>query len=164
MSFLGGSWGMNRSAEQTNHPRTALRFTRFVCPALRFIPHEPTKKDTHSLNKVKTTYNCQPERLTSQSKRLTATELSALELTAPSWSLKGFNVTNDTKGFILHRYLQSGDIIGFGIYRFYRRNKKVIKCVIRATFILSAPEQEQLPSGNSSCFGADKMTVALIPI
>ena len=117
-----------------------------------------------SLYKVKTIYNCQPERLTSQSKRLTATELSALELTAPSWSLKGFNVTNDAKGFILHRYLQSGDIIGFGIYRFYRRNKKVIKCVIRATFILSAPEQEQLPSGNSSCFGADKMTVALIPI
>ena len=23
--------------------------TRFVCPALRFIPHEPRKKDTHSL-------------------------------------------------------------------------------------------------------------------
>ena len=42
--------GINRSAEQTNHPRTASRFTRFVCPALRFIPHEPRKKDTHSLN------------------------------------------------------------------------------------------------------------------
>ena len=41
---------MNRSAEQTNLPRTASRFTRFVCPALRFIPHEPRKKDTHSLN------------------------------------------------------------------------------------------------------------------
>ena len=40
---------MNRSAEQTNRPRTASRFTRFVCPALRFIPHEPRKKDTHSL-------------------------------------------------------------------------------------------------------------------
>ena len=26
------------------------RFTRFVCPALRFIPHEPRKKDTHSLS------------------------------------------------------------------------------------------------------------------
>ena len=26
-----------------------LRFTRFVCPTLRFIPHEPRKKDTHSL-------------------------------------------------------------------------------------------------------------------
>ena len=41
---------MNRSAEQTNRTRTASRFTRFVCPALRFIPHEPRKKDTHSLN------------------------------------------------------------------------------------------------------------------
>ena len=50
MSFLLGSWGMNRSAEQINRPRTASRFTRFVCPALRFIPHEPRKKDTHSLN------------------------------------------------------------------------------------------------------------------
>ena len=47
--FFVGSWGMNRSAEQTNHPRTASRFTRFVCPALRFISHEPRKKDTHSL-------------------------------------------------------------------------------------------------------------------
>ena len=37
---------MNRSAER----ETASRFTRFVCPALRFIPHEPRKKDTHSLN------------------------------------------------------------------------------------------------------------------
>ena len=44
---------MNRSAEQTNRPRTASRFTRFVCPALRFIPHEPRKKDTHSLNELK---------------------------------------------------------------------------------------------------------------
>ena len=43
------SWGMNRSAEQTNRTRTASRFTRFVCPALRFIRHEPRKKDTHSL-------------------------------------------------------------------------------------------------------------------
>ena len=50
VSFFLGSWGMNRSAEQTNRPRTALRFTRFVCPVLRFIPHEPRKKDTHSLN------------------------------------------------------------------------------------------------------------------
>ena len=47
--FFLGSWGMNRSAEQTNRPRTASRFTRFVCPVLRFIPHEPRKKDTHSL-------------------------------------------------------------------------------------------------------------------
>ena len=50
VSFFLGSWGMNRSAEQTNRSRTASRFTRFVCPALRFIPHEPRKKDTHSLN------------------------------------------------------------------------------------------------------------------
>ena len=48
--FFLGSWGMNRSAEQTNRPRTASRFTRFVCPALRFIPNEPRKQDTHSLN------------------------------------------------------------------------------------------------------------------
>ena len=48
--FSLGSWGMNRSAEQTNRSRTASRFTRFVCPSLRFIPHEPRKKDTHSLN------------------------------------------------------------------------------------------------------------------
>ena len=27
MSFFLGSWGMNRSAEQTNRPRTASRFT-----------------------------------------------------------------------------------------------------------------------------------------
>ena len=27
----------------------ASRFTRFVCSALRFISHEPRKKDTHSL-------------------------------------------------------------------------------------------------------------------
>ena len=52
VSFFLGSWGMNRSAEQTNQPRTASRFTRFVCPVLRFIPHEPRKKDTHSLNKL----------------------------------------------------------------------------------------------------------------
>ena len=30
---------------------------------------------------------------------------------------------------------------------FYRRNKIVIKCDIRATVSLSAPRQEQLPSG-----------------
>ena len=40
---------MNHSAEQTNRPRTASWFTRFVCPALRFISHEPRKKYTHSL-------------------------------------------------------------------------------------------------------------------
>ena len=48
-SFFLGSWEMNRSAEQTNRTRTASRFTRFVCSALRFISHEPRKKDTHSL-------------------------------------------------------------------------------------------------------------------
>ena len=40
---------MNRSAEQTNRPRTASRLTRFVCPASQFIANEPRKKDTHSL-------------------------------------------------------------------------------------------------------------------
>ena len=48
MSRFLCSWGMNRSAKQTNRPRTASSFTRFVCPALRFIPHEPRKRDTHS--------------------------------------------------------------------------------------------------------------------
>ena len=43
VSFFLGSWEMNRSAEQTN------RVNRFVCSALRFISHEPRKKDTHSL-------------------------------------------------------------------------------------------------------------------
>ena len=57
MSFFLGSWGMNRSAEQTNLPRTASRFTRFVCPALRFIPHEPRKKDTHSLIEFECPYH-----------------------------------------------------------------------------------------------------------
>ena len=42
--------GMNRSAEQTNHPRTASRFTRFVCPALRFIPPWTQKKRHSFLN------------------------------------------------------------------------------------------------------------------
>ena len=42
-----GEWIVAR--EQTNRSRTASRFTRFVCPALPFIPHEPRKKDTHSL-------------------------------------------------------------------------------------------------------------------
>ena len=49
MSVFLCSWGMNRSAEQTNRLRTASMFTRFVCPVLRFIPHEPRKKYTHSL-------------------------------------------------------------------------------------------------------------------
>ena len=50
VSFFLGSWGMNRSAEQTNRPRTASRFTRFVCPALRFIPPW-TQKKRHSFLK-----------------------------------------------------------------------------------------------------------------
>ena len=50
--FFLGSWQMNRSAEQTNRTRTASRFTRFACSALRFISHEPRKKDTHSFKKL----------------------------------------------------------------------------------------------------------------
>ena len=53
--FSLGLWGMNRCTEQTNRTRTASRFTQFVCPALRFIPHEPRKKDTHSL-KIQCSY------------------------------------------------------------------------------------------------------------
>ena len=49
--------GMNRSAEQTNHPRTASRFTRFVCPALRFIPPW-TQKKRHSFLKNTTPFCC----------------------------------------------------------------------------------------------------------
>ena len=52
--FFLGSWEMNRSAEQTNRvnheaEKKRSQFTRFVCSALRFISHEPRKKDTHSL-------------------------------------------------------------------------------------------------------------------
>ena len=62
--------------------------------------------------------------------------------------IKRFNVTNDAKALTQRRYLQGGDYgNGFEIYHFYRRNKIVIKCVIRATVSLSAPRQEQLPSG-----------------
>ena len=42
--FVCGSWGMNRRAEQTNRPRTAQRFSWFVCPALRCICSESRKK------------------------------------------------------------------------------------------------------------------------
>ena len=49
MSFFLGSWGMNRSAGQTNRVNREAVLGRFVCSALRFIPHEPRKKDTHSL-------------------------------------------------------------------------------------------------------------------
>ena len=58
--FFLGSWGMNRSTEQTNRPRTASRFTRFVCPALRFIPLW-TQKKRHSFLKYQdlpTTRTC----------------------------------------------------------------------------------------------------------
>ena len=47
--FFLGSWGMNRSAGQTNRVNREAVLVRFVCSALRFIPHEPRKKDTHSL-------------------------------------------------------------------------------------------------------------------
>ena len=40
---------MNRSAEQTNRVNREAVLVRFVCFALRFISHEPRKKDTHSL-------------------------------------------------------------------------------------------------------------------
>ena len=40
---------MNRSAEQTNRVNREAVLVRFVCSALRFISHEPRKKDTHSL-------------------------------------------------------------------------------------------------------------------
>ena len=53
--WVHGEW--YRSAEQTNRPRTASRFMRFVCPALRFIPHEPRKKGTHSLKHFSRRYS-----------------------------------------------------------------------------------------------------------
>ena len=40
---------MNRSAEQTNRVNREAVLVRFVCSSLRFISHEPRKKDTHSL-------------------------------------------------------------------------------------------------------------------
>ena len=49
MSFFLGSWEMNRSAEQTNRVNREAVLVRFVCSTLRFISHEPRKKDTHSL-------------------------------------------------------------------------------------------------------------------
>ena len=47
--FFLGSRGMNRSAGQTNRVNCEAVLGRFVCSALRFIPHEPRKKDTYSL-------------------------------------------------------------------------------------------------------------------
>ena len=49
MSFFLGSWETNRSAEQINRVNREAVLVRFVCSALRFIFHEPRKKDTHSL-------------------------------------------------------------------------------------------------------------------
>ena len=51
VSFFLGSWEMNRSAEQTNRVNQEKKIAvhAFVCSALRFISHEPRKKDTHSL-------------------------------------------------------------------------------------------------------------------
>ena len=39
---------MNRSAEQTNRVNREAVLVRFVCSALRFIFHEPRKKDRSS--------------------------------------------------------------------------------------------------------------------
>ena len=44
--FFLGSWGINRK-----QIARVKQFMRFACPALRFIPHAPRKKDTHSLSK-----------------------------------------------------------------------------------------------------------------
>ena len=44
VSFFLGSWGMNRSTGQTNRVNREAVLGRFVCSALRFIPHEPRKK------------------------------------------------------------------------------------------------------------------------
>ena len=45
-AFFLGSWGMHRSAGQTNRVNREAVLGRFVCSALRFIPHEPRKKKT----------------------------------------------------------------------------------------------------------------------
>ena len=47
--FFLGSGGMNRRTVQTNRMNREAALVRFVCSALRFIPHEPRKEDTHSL-------------------------------------------------------------------------------------------------------------------
>ena len=44
MSSFQGSLGMNQSTEQTNCANHVAVLGRFVCSALRFIPHEPRKK------------------------------------------------------------------------------------------------------------------------
>ena len=43
VSFFLGLWGMNQSAGQTNRVNRKAVLRRFVCSALRFIPHEPRK-------------------------------------------------------------------------------------------------------------------------
>ena len=48
MSFFLGSWEMNRSAEQTNRVNREEVLVRFVSSPLRFISHEPRKKDRSS--------------------------------------------------------------------------------------------------------------------
>ena len=48
MSLFLGSWEMNRSAEQTNRVNREAVLMRSVCTALRFISHEPRKKDRSS--------------------------------------------------------------------------------------------------------------------
>ena len=48
MSFFLGSWEKNRSAEQTNRVNREAILVQFVCSALRFISHEPRKKDRSS--------------------------------------------------------------------------------------------------------------------
>ena len=40
VSFFLGSWGMNRCVVQTNRMNREAVLVRFVCSALRFIPHE----------------------------------------------------------------------------------------------------------------------------
>ena len=48
--FMGNEsqCGTNKSREPRSVKKRS-QFTRFVCSALRFISHEPRKKDTHSL-------------------------------------------------------------------------------------------------------------------
>ena len=45
--WVHGEWIVARNKQIAREPLRGSR--RFVCPALRFIPHEPRKKDTHSL-------------------------------------------------------------------------------------------------------------------
>ena len=47
--FFSRFMGNESSVEQTNRVVREAVLERFVCSALRFISHEPRKKDTHSL-------------------------------------------------------------------------------------------------------------------